>query len=212
MAEAQTQTKAEHDALIAESLAVLQQSLADATVKYDTDYIQVKEANFNAFVAAQNETWAQIVADRTATVMGAINDAEAFIAEQSAAKREALAARAKEIKWAISSVYEALWKKKLEALLEEAVAAMNATCDQREAMFAERIQAARDAWNASVETESASLAAHTAVKDAECDDAQAEQTAIFAQYVVDALARFDAWAEAAAADMDAHIADCEEAW
>jgi hypothetical protein len=50
------------------------------------------------------------------------------------------------------------------------------------------------------------------VKDAECDEAQAEQTAIFAQYVEDALARFDAWAEAAAADMDAHIADCEEAW
>ena len=131
--------------------------------------------------------------------MGAINDAEAFIAEQSAAKRAALAARAKEIKWAISSVYEALWKKKLEGLLEEAVAAMNETCDQREAMFAERIQAARDAWNASVEAESASLAAHTAVKDAECDEAQAEQTAIFAQYVEDALARFDAWAEAAEA-------------
>jgi hypothetical protein len=46
-------------------------------------------------------------------------------------------------------------------------------------MFAERIQAARDAWIASVREESASLDAHIAVKDAECDAAQEEQTAIF---------------------------------
>jgi len=39
MAEAVVQTKADHDALIAESWAALQQSLIDATEKYDTDYI-----------------------------------------------------------------------------------------------------------------------------------------------------------------------------
>jgi hypothetical protein len=82
-----------------------------------------------------------------------------------------MAERAKEIKWHISSIFEYNWKNELTDLLEAAVAAMSATCDAREAMFAERIQAARDAWDASVASETAALEAHTAVKDAECDAA-----------------------------------------
>lgn len=82
-----------------------------------------------------------------------------------------MAYRAKEIKWHISSIFEYNWKLEITALLEAAVEAMNATCDAREAMFAERVQAARNAWNASVASETEALNAHTAVKDAECDAA-----------------------------------------
>jgi hypothetical protein len=144
--------------------------------------------------------------------MGAINDAEAFIAAASAQKREDLAKRAKEIRWHITSLFEYRWKHKLGARLDIAVNEMNDICDQREAMFAARVQAARDAWTSCVAAETDALDAHTAQKDQDCDDAQAEQTGIFNQYVADALARFDAWAAAVAEDMDNHIADCEDAW
>lgn len=100
MADAQAQTKADHDAIIEASRAQLQADLDAATAKYQNDYIDVKEANFNAFVAAQNATWAQIVADRTATVTAAIDAAEDFIADASAQKRADLAERAKELSWA----------------------------------------------------------------------------------------------------------------
>jgi hypothetical protein len=212
MAAAQAQTKADHDALIEASRAQLEADLDAACDRYQNDYIQPKEDAFNAYVAAQTAAWNNTVADKTAIVMGAINDAEDFIANASAQKRADLAKRAKEIKWAISSIFEYRWKEKLSDKLDAAVAAMNAICDAREAMFAERVQDARDAWNASVDAETDALNDATAAKDQACDDAQAAQTAAFDQYKVDAWTRFKAWAAAAAEDMDNHIADCEEAW
>jgi hypothetical protein len=158
----------------------LDADLAAATLKYQTDYIEVKEANFNAFVAAQNAAWAQTVTDRTATVTSAIDAAEAAIAEASAAKREAIAHRNKEIRWAITAVYEYHLQHKLTEALDAAVAAMNATCDSREAGFAARIAAARAAWAETVTDETQSLADFTAARDEDCDEAQSEQTALFA--------------------------------
>ena len=154
----------------------------------------------------------EIIAARTATVNAAIDSAEATIAELSQAKRDAMAARDKEIRWAITAVYEYHWQHKLIEALDAAVASMDATCDERELGFAARVAAARSAWSTTVDTERADLVQFTAARDAECDAAQVEQTALFADYVESAKVRQAAWAEGESAALDAFIAECDEAW
>jgi hypothetical protein len=212
MATAVENTKAEHDALLEASYTELNASLDAATAKYQSDYIAEKEANFNAYVADMNARGNEIVATRTATVNAAIDAAEATIAELSQAKRDAMAARDKEIRWAVTAVYEYHWQHKLIEALDAAVASMSATCDERELGFAASIAAARSAWSTTVDTERASLVEFTAARDGECDAAQVEQTALFADYVEGAKARHAAWAEAESAAIDAFIAECDEAW
>jgi hypothetical protein len=212
MATAVDAAKAEHDALLEASYTELKNDLEAATAKYASDYIAEKEANFNAYVESKRELVIQLVADRTATVNAAIDAAEATIAELSAAKRDAMAARDKEIRWAITAVYEYHWQHKLIEALDAAVASMNATCDERELGFAASIAAARAAWSTTVETERASLDDFRIARDAECDAAQIDQTALFAAYVEGAKVRHAAWAAAESAALDAFIAECDEAW
>jgi hypothetical protein len=57
-----------------------------------------------------SEQWLAFVDARSATVGASLDAAEAAIAELAEAKREALAARDKEVRWAISAVYEYHWQ------------------------------------------------------------------------------------------------------
>ena len=52
-----------------------------------------------------NAKWAQTLADRTATVFGAVAAAREAIAEANRVKIAALDAEEKEIRWAITSIW-----------------------------------------------------------------------------------------------------------
>lgn len=52
-----------------------------------------------------NSEWEQIASTQTATVTASILDAQRGIAEASLAKQEALSAKEKELRWAISSIW-----------------------------------------------------------------------------------------------------------
>ena len=57
---------------------------------------------------------------------------ENIIAQASKVKRDAITKSDKEIRWAITAVYELHWQHELMEALDEARYAMEKTCDERE--------------------------------------------------------------------------------
>ena len=146
----------------------------------------MKEANFLNKVAEIREAWALALETRTNTVNNIIDTAEAALNQLTTEKKDALAKKAKEIKWAISSIYEYEAKQELLGALDNAMDVMALECDEAEAALANRIENMRVNWNDSQGPLTSALETAIEANDEECDNAQTTEASLLADYAVQA--------------------------
>ena len=114
----------------AEMTAELDQACSDFQVQLDS-----KWASMTANVEAQQASWAATLESRTATVYQALADARQAIFEAYVRKVEALDAEEKEIRWAITSIWNYDRQHALNEALTAAREAADAVCDELRAGF-----------------------------------------------------------------------------
>ena len=99
-------TRQAHQTKLEDSYVKLLTDLENAEFDYANGAIASKEADFNTAVEKVNEGWALIRGTLTDELNKAIDHAQEHINTAAETKRSALALRAAEIKYAISSIYD----------------------------------------------------------------------------------------------------------
>ena len=203
--------EAQRAARMAAALADFQSVQAVALGEFQ-DAVAVKQAAMEENVRVMNLTWAAILEARQATVAAALADARAKIAEANRVKVEALDAEEKEVRWAITAV----WNYDVQHALNEALTAARAERDQECADLNAALEAAlrqiEADWEAWKVQEQASLDANTLAQETRCADAQARETALFATFQEEQRAAYAVWEAAENQIVADHIAASREAW
>ena len=106
----------------------------------------VKWDSMQANIDAMNAKWAQTKADRTTTLFAAVADARARIAEDNRIKVAALDAEEKEIRWAITSVWNYDTQHALNEALTAAREARDAECAALNRVLEADLAAILAAW------------------------------------------------------------------
>ena len=140
------------------------------------DALATKWASLSAAIEAQNIAWENTVASRSATVAAALDLAKTTIYTAKEAMVAALNASEKEIRWAITSVYNYDTQDALNVALTEARAEMDAVCDARIESLRKTLEDVRSTWELCVVRETDSLNANTEEEQARCEAAKAANT------------------------------------
>ena len=120
---------------------------AQAVARADWDVaLGVKWDSMQANIDAMNAKWAQTKADRTTTLFAAVADARARIAEDNRIKVAALDAEEKEIRWAITSVWNYDTQHALNEALTAAREARDAECAALNRVLEADLAAILAAW------------------------------------------------------------------
>ena len=161
-------TEASHVARMAAARAEMEsewdQAWADLTVK-----MEEKWAAMTANITAQDAKWAETLKTRTAIVYQGVADARAAIAAAYDAKVAALDAEEKEIRWAITSVWNYDRQHALNEALTEARRVADETCAGYRAVFEADLEQVLADWKAFVVVQQADLDANTAAAVAACE-------------------------------------------
>jgi len=121
-------------------------------------------------IDAQNAAWAANVEARNGTMAAAVDAARATILEAKVAFLDALDAREKEIRWAITSIYNYDYQSALNDGLTAARNAMDATCEARLEDLLAQLADVEATWAAHTASETDSLNANTAEEVARCEN------------------------------------------
>ena len=121
----------------------------------------VKWDSMTANIATMNAKWEQTKADRNATLMAAVASAEQRIADANATKQAALDALEKEIRWAVTSIWNYDTQHALNEALTAARAEREAECDALNKVLRADLDAILAEWAASLVAEQQSLDANT---------------------------------------------------
>ena len=120
---------------------------AQAVARADWEVaLGVKWDSMQANIDAMNAKWAQTKADRTATLFAAVADARARIAEDNRIKVAALDAEEKEIRWAITSIWNYDTQHALNEALTAAREARDAECAALNRVLEADLAAILAAW------------------------------------------------------------------
>ena len=120
---------------------------AQAVARADWDVaLGVKWDAMQANIDAMNAKWAQTKADRTATLFAAVADARQRIAEDNRIKVAALDAEEKEIRWAITSIWNYDTQHALNEALTAAREARDAECAALNRVLEADLAAILAAW------------------------------------------------------------------
>ena len=131
--------------------------------------MEEKWAAMTTNIAAQDAKWAETLKTRTANVYQAVADARAAIAAAYDAKVAALDAEEKEIRWAITSVWNYDRQHALNEALTEARRVADETCAGYRAVFEADLEQVLADWKAFVVVQQADLDANTAAAVAACE-------------------------------------------
>ena len=141
-----------------------------------SDALDAKWDQLSAAIDAQNAAWEKTVDSRTATVTKALDTAKTTIYAAKEAMVAALDASEKEIRWAITSVYNYDTQDSLNVALTAARAEMDAICEARIESLRKTLDDVRSTWAICVERETDSLAANTAEELQRCETAKTRNT------------------------------------
>ena len=176
------------------------------------DQLDSKWASMTANVEAQQASWAATLESRTATVYQALADARQAIFEAYVRKVEALDAEEKEIRWAITSIWNYDRQHALNEALTAAREAADAVCDELRAGFEAQLDELRQMWDNWTVVQTADLDSNTEKALQDCDDAKVAQTAKLDQFKEDMRAEYAAWEEKENSEFAAFMAASREAW
>ena len=176
------------------------------------DQLDSKWASMTANVEAQQASWAATLESRTATVYQALADARQAIFEAYVRKVEALDAEEKEIRWAITSIWNYDRQHALNEALTAAREAADAVCDELRAGFEAQLDELRQMWDNWTVVQTADLDSNTEKALQDCDDAKVAQTAKLDQFKDDMRAEYAAWEEKENSEFAAFMAASREAW
>ena len=146
------------------------------------------------------------------TVMDAIDKAKKNIDAAKEAMVDGLNAAEKEIRWAITSVYNYDTQNALNKALTKARAGMDATCDTRIAALNKTLEDVRDTWQSCVTAETDSLNTNTKEESDRCEASKEANTKQLEEFKAGQLAQYEAWAAAETAALEEFVAKCAEAW
>jgi hypothetical protein len=191
----------------AEMTAELDQAWSDFQAQLDS-----KWASMTANVEQQTAAWTATLESRTATVYQALADARQAIFDAYVRKVAALDAEEKEIRWAITSVWNYDRQHALNEALTAAREAANAECDTLRAGFEAQLDELKQMWDDWTVVQSADLDANTERALQDCEDAKADQTAKLTQFKDDMRAQYAAWEEKENSEFAAFMAASREAW
>jgi hypothetical protein len=204
-------TEASHVARMAAARAEMEaewaQGQADLTVK-----MAQKWDAMVANITTQDAKWAETLKTRTAIVYQAVADARAAIAAAYDVKVAALDAEEKEIRWAITSVWNYDRQHALNEALTAARAAADATCAEYRTTFEAELEQVLADWRAFVPVQQADLDANTAAAVQACDDSKAENQRLFSEFVAAQQAAYAAWELKENTEFAAFMAASREAW
>ena len=187
--------------------AELDQAWSDFQAQLDS-----KWASMTANVEQQTAAWSATLESRTATVYQALADARQAIFEAYVRKVAALDAEEKEIRWAITSVWNYDRQHALNEALTAAREAADAECDALRAGFEAQLDELKQMWDDWTVVQSADLDANTERALQDCEDAKADQTAKLTQFKDDMRAQYAAWEEKENSEFAAFMAASREAW
>ena len=194
------QARADFDVVQATALAEFNEAVA------------VKQAAMELNVENMNTAWAFTLKTRTETVYQALADARAKIAEANRVKIEALDAEEKEVRWAITSIWNYDTQNALNEALTAARAERDAECAALNAALEVELVRIEDEWNAWKVQEQASLDANRVAAVATCNQAQEDNIRLFAEFQAAQLAGYLVWEAAENKIVADHIAASQEAW
>ena len=204
-------TEASHVARMAAARAEMEaewaQGQADLTAK-----MAEKWDHMTANIAAQDAKWAETLKTRTAIVYQGVADARAAIAAAYDAKVAALDAEEKEIRWAITSVWNYDRQHALNEALTEARRVADATCASYRSTFEAELEQVLADWRAFVPVQQADLDANTAAAVQACEDSKAENQRLFSEFVAAQMAAYAAWEAKENAEFAAFMAASRDAW
>ena len=130
-------------------------------------------------IKSQNSKWAITVEMRNGVMAAAVDAARQTILDAKIAFLDALDAREKEIRWAITSIYNYDYQHDLNEGLTAARAALDTACEARIEDLASQIVDVEAAWASHTTSETASLNANTEEEVKRCEDTKQEQRDIF---------------------------------
>ena len=191
----------------AEMTAELDQAWSDFQ-----DQLDSKWASMTANVEAQTASWTATLAARTATVYQALADARQDIHEAYVRKVAALDAEEKEIRWAITSIWNYDRQHALNEALTAAREAADAECAELRAGFEAQLDELKQMWDDWTVVQTADLDSNTERALKSCEDAKADQTAKLTQFKDDMRAQYAAWEEKENSEFAAFMAASREAW
>lgn len=165
-----------------------------------------------AAIDAQDAAWTANIEARNATMAGAAAAARQAIAGAKTTMVKALDASEKEIRWAITSIYNYDYQDALNHGLDDAREAMDAICDARIEALESQVVAVEAAWAVSTSSNTGSLNVNTDEEQQRCEEAKDSNTAIFTAFKDAQWVRFEEWAANETAELEAFVAECEAAW
>ena len=122
-----------------------------------------------------NSTWEYKSSARTATVLRAIEEAKEVISNAETTKLEALDAEEKEIRWAISSIYNMGVQNELNTALTYAREDANKECKRLTETAYEALEEIEKSWTSHVIQLSISLSETAREAEAKCEVTKIEQ-------------------------------------
>ena len=204
-------TEASHAARMERSRAEMEAEWAQAWEDL-TAKMEEKWANMTVNIDTMNAKWAETLAYRTAVVQQAVADARAAIAEAYDIKVAALDAEEKEIRWAITSIWNYDRQHALNEALTAARAAADAECARMRAVFEADLEKVLADWAAFTVVQQADLDANTAAAVQACEDSKAENTRLLNEFKEAQMEAYAAWEAKENAEFAAFMAASREAW
>ena len=160
MVDAQALIFEQNEARISASRTELEATQAAAWENFQTA-LDTKNAALVAAIEAQYAAWTVNIEARNDTMASAAAAARQAIADAKATMVKALDSSEKEIRWAITSIYNYDYQDALNRGLDDARAAMDVICDARIDALEAQVVAVEDAWAAGSSSNTASVVANT---------------------------------------------------
>ena len=211
MAAARALIFVQNEARIAASRAALGETHTMAQAEFEAALAAKWEA-MTAALGAQEAAWEANVDARNMTMADAVQAARDAIADAKAASQAGLDASEKEVRWAITSIYNYDHQHALNELLTAARAAQDASCSAMFDDLNEVVDDVESTWAECAAAESGSLDANTEEETKRCEDAKLEQGDAFDAFKDAQTSRFEEWAADETAALEDFVADCDEAW
>ena len=204
-------TEASHAARMERSRKEMEAEWAQAWADLE-DKMAEKWARMTVNIDTMNAAWAETLAARTATVKKAVEDARKAIAAANDVKVAALDAEEKEIRWAITSIWNYDRQHALNEALTAARDAADAECARMNAVFKADLDKVLADWAAFTIVQQADLDANTAAAVQACEDSKALESRLLDEFKQDQMERYAAWEDKENAAFAKFMAESREAW
>ena len=174
--------------------------------------MDAKWAAMTAEIKSQTDAWEVTKATRTETMRKAIEAARKKIAEAEIVKLDALDAEEKEVRWAITSIYNYDEQDSLNKALTAAREEANAECKRMtDQLNADLEQVGKD-WSDSLKSESDAIDANTAAAVKQCEDAKKDNKDALDAFIEQQNAGYDDFESGEDATVADFLAQARAAW